>query len=106
MGIYTFTTKLCGLFVAMVVPFGLEGIGYQFYFVNACADVLMVLFVVFFWVETRGLTLEEVDRLFDGEKREVVVEQVKEEVGVDIEHRDRKDSVSVAKEEAVAPSKL
>lgn len=103
MGIYTFTTKLCGLFVAMVVPFGLDGIGYQFYFVNACADILMVLFVVFVWVETRGLTLEEVDRLFDGEKREVVVEQVKEEVGVDIEHRDRAGSVA---KEAVGPSKL
>ena len=44
----------------MAVPFGLEAIGYQFYIVNACADVLMVAGVVRFWVETRGLTLEEV----------------------------------------------
>lgn len=85
MGIYTFATKLCGLFVTMVVPFGLEGMGYQFYFVNACFDVLLVVFVVFVWVETRGLTLEEVDKLFDKEKRETVIVQVKEEVGVDID---------------------
>lgn len=84
MGIYTFATKLCGLFVTMVVPFGLEGMGYQFYFVNACFDILLVVFVVFVWVETRGLTLEEVDTLFDKEKRETVMVQVKEEVGVDI----------------------
>ena len=46
MAIYTFATKLCGLFVAMVIPFGLKAIGYQFYFVNACFDVLLVVFVV------------------------------------------------------------
>ena len=85
MGIYTFATKLCGLFVTMVVPFGLEGMGYQFYFVNACFDILLVVFVIFVWVETRGLTLEEVDKLFDKEKRETVMVQVKEEVGVDID---------------------
>lgn len=42
MGIYTFTTKLCGLLAAMAIPFGLQALGYQFYFVNACFDVLMV----------------------------------------------------------------
>lgn len=85
MGIYTFTTKLCGLFVTMVVPFGLQAMDYQFYFVNACFDVLLIVFVVFVWVETRGLTLEEVDKLFDKEKREAVAAQLKEEVGVDVD---------------------
>lgn len=68
MGIYTFTTKLCGLFVTMAVPFGLAAIGWKVYIINASVDVLMVAFVVAFWVETRGLTLEEVDKIFDGEK--------------------------------------
>lgn len=68
MGIYTFTTKLCGLFVTMAVPFGLAAISWKVYIINASVDILMVLFVVVFWVETRGLTLEEVDRLFDGVK--------------------------------------
>ncbi|KXS97854.1 hypothetical protein AC578_7652 [Pseudocercospora eumusae] len=80
MSIYTFTTKCCGLFVAMVIPFGLNAIGYQFYFVNACFDMLMIVFVVLAWVETRGMTLEEVDVLFNKEKRQVVVEQIKEEL--------------------------
>lgn len=92
MSIYTLTTKLCGLFVAMVIPFGLDAIGYQFYFVNACFDILLILFVIFVWVETRGLTLEEVDRLFDGDKRDTVVEQIKEEVGIDLDG-DRKGAV-------------
>lgn len=80
MGIYTFTTKLCGLFVTMVVPFGLAAISWKVYIINASVDILMVLFVVFFWVETRGLTLEEVDKIFDGVKHSDVpdLEAVKE----------------------------
>lgn len=68
MGIYTFATKLCGLFVTMAVPFGLAAIGWKVYIINASVDILMIAFVLVFWVETRGLTLEEVDVLFDGEK--------------------------------------
>ncbi|KAJ4288076.1 hypothetical protein N0V90_012093 [Kalmusia sp. IMI 367209] len=87
MGIYTFTTKLCGLFVTMVVPFGLAAIGWKVYIINASVDILMVLFVLVFWVETRGLTLEEVDKIFDGEKHSDVpdLEAIKEGKVVDIE---------------------
>lgn len=76
MAMYTFTTKLCGLFVSMVIPFGLNAIGYQFYFVNACFDIMLIVFVVLVWVETRELSLEEVDKLFDGEKRDKVLHSV------------------------------
>jgi hypothetical protein len=68
MGIYTFATKLCGLFVAMVIPFGMAAIGWKVYIINASVDILMVLGVIFFWVETRGMTLEEADKMFDGHK--------------------------------------
>ncbi|KAH7357376.1 general substrate transporter [Pyrenochaeta sp. MPI-SDFR-AT-0127] len=68
MGIYTLITKLCGLFVAMVIPFGMEAISWKVYIINASIDILFVAFVVFVWVETRGLTLEEVDKVFDGVK--------------------------------------
>lgn len=80
MGIYTFTTKLCGLFVTLAVPFGLAAIGWKVYIINASVDILMVIFVLVFWVETRGLTLEEVDKIFDGEKHSDVpdLEAIKE----------------------------
>lgn len=68
MGIYMFTTKLYGLFVTFVVSFGLDVIGWKVYIINASVNILMAAFVVFYWVETRGLTLEEVDRIFDGVK--------------------------------------
>jgi hypothetical protein len=47
MGVYTLVTKLCGLFVAMVIPFGMEAIGWKVYIVNGSVDVLMVLSVLF-----------------------------------------------------------
>lgn len=72
MGLYTMTTKLCGLFVTMVFPFALDAIGWKTYIINASFDILMVAFVVWYWVETRGLTLEEVDIRFDGEKHSSV----------------------------------
>ncbi|KAJ4345830.1 uncharacterized protein N0V89_011965 [Didymosphaeria variabile] len=87
MGIYTFTTKLCGLFVTLVVPFGLAAIGWKVYIINASVDILMVIFVLLFWVETRGLTLEEVDKIFDGVKHSDVpdLEAVKEGKIVDLD---------------------
>ncbi|KAF2442364.1 general substrate transporter [Karstenula rhodostoma CBS 690.94] len=90
MGIYTFTTKMCGLFVTLVVPFGLVAIGWKVYIINASIDILMVLFVLLFWVETRGLTLEEVDKLFDGEKHSDVpdLEAIKEGKMIEIEGLD------------------
>jgi hypothetical protein len=39
---------------------------------NASFDVLMVMFVIWYWVETKGLTLEEVDERFDGIKHSPV----------------------------------
>lgn len=68
MGMYTLVTKLCGLFVAMVIPFGMGAISWKVYIINASVDILFVIFVVYIWVETRGLTLEEVDKVFDGIK--------------------------------------
>lgn len=75
----------------------------------SCRFVLITtstVFVLFAWVETRGLTLEEVDRLFDENKRELIVEQIKEEIGVDV---DAKRSVPVHAEvegSNVQPTKM
>ena len=72
MGLYTLSTKLSGLFVTMVFPYALNAIGWKTYIINASFDILLVAFVVWYWVETRGLTLEEVDVIFDGEKHSSV----------------------------------
>lgn len=35
--------------------------------INASWDLLEILFIIFFWVETSNKTLEEIDELIDGE---------------------------------------
>jgi hypothetical protein len=56
----------------MVFPFGLDAIGWKMWVINASVDILMVIFVIYYFVETGGLTLEEVDSRFDGEKHSSV----------------------------------
>ena len=36
--------------------------------INGAWDILMVIAVWLWWVETKGKTLEEIDEIFDGEK--------------------------------------
>lgn len=38
------------------------------YMINSSFNVLLWIWVAFFWVETKGHTLEEIDEIFDGEK--------------------------------------
>jgi len=54
--------------VTFAFPYALEAIGWKTYMINGARDVLELLFVLFFWVETKGKSLEEIDELFDGEK--------------------------------------
>lgn len=36
--------------------------------INGAWDILELLFVIFFWIETKGKTLEEIDEVIDGVK--------------------------------------
>ncbi len=40
--------------------------------INGAWDVLELVFVLVFWVETKGKTLEEIDAILDGEKHSLV----------------------------------
>lgn len=50
------------------MPIALDNIGYITYFVNGAWDVLVIIIIAVFWVETKGKTLEELDVIFEGEK--------------------------------------
>jgi hypothetical protein len=65
-GVYQFFTNGFGLMATMVFPYALNRIGWKTYMINGAWDVLQLIFVVIFWVETKGKTLEEIDELFDG----------------------------------------
>lgn len=53
--------------VVLVTPIGLENIGWKFYIIFGTFNAANALIVWFFYVETAGKTLEEVDLMFIGE---------------------------------------
>ncbi|WYZ35161.1 hypothetical protein EsH8_I_001437 [Colletotrichum jinshuiense] len=59
-------TALSGVFNQWVNPLGLEQLEWRFYFVYIAILVIECLVIYFFFVETKGPTLEEISMLFDG----------------------------------------
>jgi MFS family permease len=60
-------TALSGVFNQYVNPIGIENLRWKFYFVYIVILVIECLTIYLFFVETKGPTLEEIARLFDGE---------------------------------------
>lgn len=67
------TTNVAILFNTLVNPIALEGIGWRYYIVYVVLLVVIGATCYFFYPETRGCSLEEVARVFDGEKADVSV---------------------------------
>lgn len=67
MSIYTFFSNGAASVVTFAFPFALAAIGWKTYMINAAWDVLEVLFIIFYWVETSNKSLEEIDELIDGD---------------------------------------
>lgn len=65
-------TGLAGVFNQYVNPIGLEKLGWKFYIVYDVVLVIECLVIYFFYVETKGPTLEEIAVLFDGENAHVM----------------------------------
>jgi len=65
---------LNGLALALVfvMPIGLTNIGWKMYMINGGWDIVTFFLIWYFWVETKGRTLEEIDALFEGEKHSSV----------------------------------
>ncbi|RSL93126.1 hypothetical protein CEP52_013444 [Fusarium oligoseptatum] len=47
-------------------PIAIADIGWKYYIVNACWNVIVIGLIWWKFVETKGMTLEEVDEIFDG----------------------------------------
>lgn len=60
------TNNLAAVVLVFVMPIGITNIGWKMYIINASWDWLFLAFIWYFWVETKGLTLEEVDAIFLG----------------------------------------
>jgi hypothetical protein len=48
------------------MPIALANIAWKIYFINGSWDVLMIIAIAFFWIETKGKTLEEIDEAIEG----------------------------------------
>jgi len=60
----------------LVNPIGLQNLAWKFYFVYIAILVIECLCIWFLFVETKGPTLEEIARLFDGAEANVSGKQV------------------------------
>lgn len=66
MGIYTFVSQVCGLITVYAFPIALDRIGWKTYMINGVWDVFQFVFVLVYWVETKGKSLEEIGSILDG----------------------------------------
>ncbi|TVY26900.1 Lactose permease [Lachnellula hyalina] len=74
-----FSLNALALVFVFIMPIGLANIGWKMYMVNASWDIVIVGLIAFFWIETKGKTLEEIDAIFEGEKHSSVpdIEEVR-----------------------------
>lgn len=61
-------TALSGVFNQYVNPIGLKNLGWKFYFVYIAVLVIQCIMIYFYYVETKGLPLEEISRVIDGDR--------------------------------------
>ena len=82
----TFSCNILIRFFRYVNPVGLDNLlpHYKFYVVYCVWLAVELTVVYFFFIETKGPTLEEVAKIFDGENAEVglaTTEEVKGDIG-------------------------
>ncbi|KAH7304456.1 hypothetical protein B0I35DRAFT_484501 [Stachybotrys elegans] len=53
-----------GLLIVFAFPFAFAAIGWKFYMINGAWNVLEVAFVAYYWIETKGLSFEQIDDKF------------------------------------------
>ena len=75
----------------VVNPIGLQHLAWKFYFVYIAILVIECLCIYFLFVETKGPTLEEIARLFDGDDANVSGKEIlgkSSSKAVEVEHVD------------------
>jgi hypothetical protein len=67
------------------MPIGIDNIGWKLYMVNGAWDILIVVFIAYYWIETKDKTLEEIDEAIVGEKHSDVPDLEKIILGKEID---------------------
>lgn len=68
MSFFNFVLNATALWGVFAFPFALAGIGWKTYMINGSWDVLVFAFIWWYWIEIKGMTLEEIDAVMDGVK--------------------------------------
>lgn len=55
------------------MAYAMEDLGWKFYFINAAWDFVFLVIAYFTFVETKGLTLEEIASRFEGSTGEIIM---------------------------------
>jgi hypothetical protein len=50
------------------MPIALANIGWKMYFINGSWDILILVIMAVWWIETKGKTLEEIDEAIEGRR--------------------------------------
>ncbi|WWC99992.1 hypothetical protein V866_006901 [Kwoniella sp. B9012] len=85
MSIYVTTQSVSLAFNQYVNPVAIAAIAWKYYLVYVSIQIILVIFAYFFLIETKGHTIEEVSRLFDGRN---IVEEVRDHPASGIEITD------------------
>lgn len=72
-------TNVCLAISQFVIPIGIDAGSWKFYFFFEGWLLIQLVTVYFFFIETRGATLEEINKTFDGAE---AVEEIKQ-IGTD-----------------------
>ena len=51
---------------SFAMSYAMANLGWKFYIINASIDIIFIIVVYFLFIETAGLTLEEVTHKFEG----------------------------------------
>ncbi|KAI9756837.1 MAG: hypothetical protein M4579_003673 [Chaenotheca gracillima] len=68
MGMYNFAVNIASFYNTFVTGIAFTGAGWKYYFLFIFWDSLTVVFIYFFYVETKGRTLEELTEIFSHPK--------------------------------------
>jgi len=68
MSMFSFLVCMIGIAGNFGFPAALDAIGYWLFIANGMWNIMFFVFILCYWVEVKGKTLEEIDAIFDGRK--------------------------------------
>ncbi|KAJ4470825.1 sugar transporter [Lentinula aciculospora] len=68
LGVFQFFLNGAALLIVFTMPVALAKIGWKTYMINGAWDIVMLVVILYYWIETKGKTLEEIDEVIEGKK--------------------------------------